>query len=124
MSKHMTRARATEFGEAWNTRDPALIASFFADDGVYHASVGPEHLGKSFQGRDQVREGVAEFFRRFPDGRFDNLKVNLFGSFGTFEWDFVATNAEGQEVVTAGCDLLEFEGDMIKVKNAFRKAHA
>src|SRR5262245_56563346 len=33
MSKTMTLARATEFGLAWNSRDPDLVASFFADDG-------------------------------------------------------------------------------------------
>ena len=45
MSKTMTLGRATEFGSAWNSRDPDLVASFFADDGVYHASVGPDRLG-------------------------------------------------------------------------------
>lgn len=122
MSKKMTLERATEFGSAWNSRDPDLVASFFADDGIYHASVGPDQLGRTFVGKDKVREGAKIFFDRFPDGRFENLKVVVSGDAGTFEWDFVATDATGKLVRTAGCDLLEFRGDTVTKKNAFRKA--
>lgn len=122
MSKSMTIQRATQFGAAWNSRDPDLVASFFADDGVYHASVGPERLGLTFVGKDAIRKGAKVFFDRFPDGRFENLKVVVSGDIGTFEWDFVASDATGKSVTTAGCDLLAFRGDMVTLKNAFRKA--
>jgi uncharacterized protein (TIGR02246 family) len=118
----MTIERATEFGAAWNSHDPDLIANFFVEDGVYHASVGPDHLGKTYVGRAQIRQGAKAFFDRFPDGRFENLKVAVLGNLGTFEWDFIATDASGKAVRTAGCDLLEFKGDLIAKKNAFRKA--
>jgi ketosteroid isomerase-like protein len=121
MSKSMTIERATEFGGAWNSHDPDLVASFFAEDGVYHASVGPDQLGKTFVGKEAVRAGVKAFFDRFPDGRFENLKVTVAGNIGTFEWNFIATDASGKSVSTAGCDLLEFKGDMVAKKNAFRK---
>jgi len=121
MAAKMTRERAQEFGAAWNSRDADLVASFFAEDGVYHASVGPDALGKSYFGRDNIRKGVQAFFDRFPDGKFENLKVVVAGEIGTFEWDFVATDASGQKVRTAGCDLLRFAGDKVAVKNAFRK---
>jgi len=121
MAAKMTRERAQEFGAAWNSRDADLVASFFAEDGVYHASVGPDALGKSYFGRDNIRKGVQAFFDRFPDGKFENLKVVVAGEIGTFEWDFVATDASGQKVRTAGCDLLRFTGDKVAVKNAFRK---
>jgi ketosteroid isomerase-like protein len=114
MSKTMTLARATEFGLAWNSRDPDLVASFFVDDGVYHASVGPERLGKTYLGKEEIRKGAKAFFERFPDGRFENLKVVVAGDIGSFEWDFVATDASGKSVTTAGCDLLAFRGDKVK----------
>ncbi|HLX81590.1 MAG TPA: nuclear transport factor 2 family protein [Burkholderiales bacterium] len=117
----MTVERATAFGAAWNSRDPDLIASFFAEDGSYHASVGPDRLGKTYVGREAIRLGVKAFFDRFPDGRFENLKVVVTGDIGTFEWDFVATDASGKSVSTAGCDLLEFKGDKVFKKNAYRK---
>jgi uncharacterized protein (TIGR02246 family) len=117
----MTLERATAFGSAWNSRDPDLVASFFAEDGAYHASVGPDHMGKTFSGKEAVRKGVKAFFDRFPGGQFENLKVAVFGDRGTFEWDFVVTDKTGATTRTAGCDLLEFRGDMVINKNAFRK---
>ena len=119
----MTLERATEFGASWNSRDPDLVASFFAEDGVYHASVGPDHLGATFKGREEIRKGAKIFFDRFPDGRFENLKVQVAGDIGTFEWDFVATGVDGKVTRTAGCDLLTFRGNMVTLKNAFRKAY-
>ena len=64
---------------------------------------------------------TGSFFDRYPDGRFENLKVAVAGDLGTFEWDFVSTDANGQKVRTAGCDLLQFVGDKVAMKNAFRK---
>jgi len=121
MSAKMTRERAEEFGVAWNSGDADLVASFFAEDGVYHASVGPDALGKSYFGKEQVRRGVQAFFDRFPGGKFGNLKVVVAGDIGTFEWDFVSADPSGQKVRIAGCDLLQFVGDKVAVKNAFRK---
>jgi hypothetical protein len=124
VSKSMTLERATEFGAAWNSRDPDLIASFFTDEGIYHASVGPDQLGKTYVGKTNIRNGAKAFYDRFPGGRFENLKVVVSGNIGTFEWDFIATDASGKSVSTAGCDLLEFKGDMVAKKNAFRKVRA
>jgi hypothetical protein len=121
MRAKMTRARAEEFGAAWNSRDANLVTSFFAENGIYHASVGPDALGKSYAGKDNIRRGVQAFFDRYPDGRFENLKVVVAGDIGTFKWDFVATDSNGREVRTAGCDLLRFVGDKVAIKNAFRK---
>ena len=124
MSKSMTIERATEFGSAWNSGDADLVASFFAEDGVLLSCMGPEHLGKAMVGKNEIRRGVQAFFDRFPDGKFENLRVVVSGSIGTFEWDFVVSDATGRSIRTAGCDLLEFKGDMIIRKNAFRKVAA
>jgi len=121
MSAKMTRERAEKFGAAWNSGNADLVTSFFAEDGGYHASVGPDHLGKSYFGKENIRRGVQAFFDRFPDGKFENLKVVVAGDVGTFEWDFVTTDSNGQKVRTAGCDLLRFVGDKVATKNAFRK---
>ncbi|MBR0797220.1 nuclear transport factor 2 family protein [Bradyrhizobium jicamae] len=122
MTKQMTLERATEFGAAWNSLDPDLVASFFTEDGVYHASVGPDRLGKTYTGRAEIRNGVKAFFDRFPGGKFENLKVVVTGDIGSFEWDFVAIGPDGKSTTIAGCDLLKFRGDHVAIKNAFRKA--
>jgi ketosteroid isomerase-like protein len=121
MCGKMTRERAEEFGAAWNSGDADLVTSFFAENGAYHASVGPDVLGKSYFGKVNIRRGVQAFFDRYPDGKFENLKVVVAGDIGTFEWDFVTTESGGQKMRTAGCDLLQFVGDKVAVKNAFRK---
>ena len=121
MSAKMTRERAEKFGATWNSGNADLVTRFFAEDGAYHASVGPDHLGKSYFGKENIRRGVQAFFDRFPDGKFENLKVVVAGDVGTFEWDFVTTDSNGQKVRTAGCDLLRFVGDKVATKNAFHK---
>ena len=115
MCAKMTRERAEEFGVAWNSRDADLVTSFFAES----ASVGPDALGKSYIGKDNIRRGVQVFFDRYPDGKFENLKVVVADEIGTFEWDFVTTDSSGQKVRTTGCDLLQFVGDNVALKNAY-----
>jgi ketosteroid isomerase-like protein len=112
----MTAERLDAFMDAWNAHDVDAIVSFFSDDCEFHASVGDELLGASYRGREDVRRGVAAFFERFPDGRFEDASGFVAGDRGASEWTFVSGG-----VATRGCDLFEFDGDLIRVKNAFRK---
>ena len=43
------------------------------------------------------------------------------GDRGAAEWTFRATDDDGAAFEVRGCDLFEFDGDLIRVKNAFRK---
>jgi ketosteroid isomerase-like protein len=90
------------------------------DDATYHASVGDEPLGRTYVGREQVREGFERFFSTYPDGVFTDTEVVVAGDQGSAEWTFVFSRDGTQERIR-GCDLFEFEGDLIKTKNAFRK---
>ena len=117
----MDDARLGRFLDLWNEHDAAAIAACFADDCAYHASFGPELLGRSFTGRDAVREGVQAFFDRYPDGRFVDGTHFVAGDRGAAEWTFVATEPDGSELRVRGADLFEFAGDLVKTKNAFRK---
>lgn len=114
----MTEERLLEALDAWNQHDPELVLSFVASDCVYHASVGPELLGRSYFGREHVRQGILNFFNTYPDGRFMGTEVRVDGDHGSAEWIFVVPS-KGLEL--RGCDLFEFDGDLIKAKNAFRK---
>jgi ketosteroid isomerase-like protein len=120
----VTADRLAEALAAWNTRDAERVLAYFADGCAYHASFGPEPMGRSFVGRDEVLEGVRRFFERYPDGRFEDTEVFVAGDRGAAEWTFVATEADGAELRVRGCDLFEFEGDLIRTKNAFRKQAA
>jgi ketosteroid isomerase-like protein len=117
----MTEERLHEALAAWNTADVERVLEFWSDDCVYHASFGPELMGRTFAGRHAAREGIQEFFDRYPDGEFADTEVMVAGSRGAAEWTFRATGDDGQPFEVRGCDLFEFEGDLIWVKNAFRK---
>jgi taurine dehydrogenase small subunit len=112
----MTTERLDAFMDAWNAHDVDAIVGFFADDCVFHPSVGTELMGASYVGRDEVRRGVAAFFERYPDGRFEDASAFVAGDRGASEWTFVSG-----DTAVRGCDLFAFEGDRIRVKNAFRK---
>jgi nuclear transport factor 2 (NTF2) superfamily protein len=113
--------RLAAFGEAWNARDADLVVGFMTEDCRYRASVGPELEGRTYEGRDEVRQGVQAFFDRYPDGRFEDARVFVAGDRGASEWTFVWTDEQGETRRVRGCDLFEFEGDRIRTKDAFRK---
>jgi ketosteroid isomerase-like protein len=106
---------------AWNTGDAERVLAFWSEDCVYHASFGPELMGRTFAGRDAAREGIQAFFDRYPDGEFADTDVIVAGARGAAEWTFRAKDDDGQPFEIRGCDLFEFDGDLIRVKNAFRK---
>lgn len=120
----MTIERLAEFGDAWNEHDIALILSYFADACTYHASFGPDLFGMTFTGRAAIADGLKRFFDRYPDGRFVDSELFVAGDRGTGEWTFVATEPDGSTLRVRGCDLYEFEGDLVKTKNSFRKQRA
>jgi ketosteroid isomerase-like protein len=117
----MTEARLAEALAAWNTGDADRVLAFWSDDCVYHASFGPELFGRTYVGREGAREGIQAFFDRYPDGEFADTEVMVAGDRGAAEWTFRAKGDDGLPVEVRGCDLFEFDGDLIRVKNAFRK---
>lgn len=115
--------RLDAFMDAWNAHDVEAIVAFFADDCVFHTSVGPELMGATYRGREEVRQGVEAFFERFPGARFEDASCFVAGDRGASEWTFCwkGQDGDGTENTVRGCDLFEFAGEKIRVKNAFRK---
>jgi hypothetical protein len=121
----MTEARLLEALDAWNSHDTDQVISYMANDCSYYASFGPELLGSSYVGRDQVRQGVEQFFASYPDAQFLGTEVVVSDDRGSAEWTLEYTNADGTtKSQIRGCDLFLFDGDLIKVKNAFRKSRS
>jgi ketosteroid isomerase-like protein len=121
MAGAMTVEILEAFGEALNRRDLDEAMSYFAADGSYQASAGPELEGRDFRGREAVSAGLEAFLARFPDGRYEDVSFFVAGDRGFGEWTFVGTSIDGQPVRIRGCDLYEFTNDKIKRKNGFRK---
>ena len=119
----MTVERLREFGAAWGRGDVDALMSYMTDDCVYSASVGPEP-GKTYVGREAVRAGFEELLAFDAGGESREGEAWVHGDRGVAEWSYVHTGDDGATIETKGCDLFRFEGDLIAVKDAYRKTTA
>ena len=118
----MTEAKLREYMQAWASRDVTMVMSLMTEDCVFHASGGPDVMGRTHSGQDEVRAAIETFFETFPKCEWDDVELLVAGDRGYSEWTLRATDASGQETEVRGCDLFEFRGNLVSVKNAFRKA--
>jgi ketosteroid isomerase-like protein len=110
------------FADAWNRHDIDALMSFMADDCAFHAVAGPELLGRSFIGRDAVREGFQMAWQTCPDAAWVDGEHHVFGDHGVSESTFKGTRAvDGARIEARMIDMFTFRDGRIAVKNAFRK---
>lgn len=117
----MTSDRLRRFFDAWNEHDVQTIVSHFTPDGAYLASIGPDDEGTAFRGTDEVRRGVTAFLSTYRDVHYTDLHIGIDGVRGYASWTFHGTNSAGERIGYRGVDLFEFEGDLIALKDAYRK---
>lgn len=110
-----------DFGQAWNRHDIDALMSFMADDCEFHAVAGPELLGRSFIGRDAVREGFQLAWQTFPDAAWLDGEHFVSGNRGVSETTFKGTKVDGSRVEARMVDVFTFREGKIAVKNAYRK---
>ena len=110
-----------DFGDAWNQHDVEALMSFMTDDCQFHAVAGPDLLGRSFVGRDQVREGFEMAWKTFPDAAWEDGDHFVCGDRGVSETTFKGTKADGSRVEARMVDVFTFKDGKIAVKNAYRK---
>src|SRR2546422_6319662 len=70
-----------KFIEAFNRHDADATAKLYANDCVVHDPLYPEPL----VGRNAVKEDNANFFRAFPDIRFEIVEILDRGDVGSAE---------------------------------------
>lgn len=109
------------FSDAWNRHDLEALMTFMADDCEFHAVAGPDLLGKSFIGREQVRAGFELAWQTFPDAAWRNPRHFVVGNNGVSESTFSGTKADGTRIEARMVDIFTFREGKIAVKNAFRK---
>ena len=110
-----------DFADAWNRHDIDGLMSFMADDCAFHAVAGPDTLGRSFIGREQVREGFELAWTTFPDAAWLDGDHFVAGDRGVSESTFRGSKADGSRVEARMVDVFTFKGGKIAVKNAYRK---
>ena len=109
------------FAEAWNRHDLDALMGFMADDCAFHATAGPDELGRSFVGREAVRQGFELAWQTFPDAAWLDGDHFVAGDRGVSESTFCGTKADGTRIEARMVDVFTFRDGKIAVKNAFRK---
>jgi ketosteroid isomerase-like protein len=107
--------------DAFNAHDLDAVMSFFVDDPVLEMPRGPHPWGRRFQGREEVRAGLASRFAGLPDVHDGEDRHWVSGDRGCSEWLVTGTTTQGDRVEVRGCDLFEFWGDKIARKDSYWK---
>jgi ketosteroid isomerase-like protein len=110
------------FADAWNRHDIDALMGFMSEDCEFHAVGGPDLLGRSFIGREAVRQGFQLAWQTCPDAQWlDGVHV-VAGERGFSESTFCGTRAaDGMRIEARMVDVFTFRDGKITVKNAFRK---
>jgi len=112
----MTKEILLKFAEAWSNQKIDKINTFFTDDCIYKASVGPEP-GTTYNGKVSVMKGIKNMIDHDSGGKSYVENIKIYEEFGVWEWTYVFKDKSK----IYGCDLFEFKEDKIKMINAFRK---
>ena len=121
VSSEVTVGTLDAFADAWNRHDADALMAFMTDDCVFESSAGPDVYGTRYLGRDAVRAGFVEVWMTFPDAHWGNARHFVDGDRGVSEWTFTGTRTDGTRVEVHGCDLFNFRGGKIALKDSYRK---
>jgi ketosteroid isomerase-like protein len=109
------------FNDAWNRHDIDALMDCMANDCVFHGVAGPDVLGRTFSGRDEVRKGFTLAWETCPDASWKEGEHFVSGERGVSESTFRGTKADGARIEARMVDIFTFSDGKIAVKNAFRK---
>ena len=63
-------------------------------------------------------------FDPFPQAAWTDDRHTVMGETGLSDWRFVGTDRTGRQVDVQGCDIFRFDGDLIALKDSYRKARS
>ena len=104
------------FSAAWNAKDSDTVVACFSADGVYNASIGPIP-GDIAQGHDSIRRLISKMFKHDAGAisYVDGLVISEKNA--SWRWRYELPSGD----IQLGCDLFTFEGNLIILKDAYRK---
>ncbi|WP_076999058.1 nuclear transport factor 2 family protein [Variovorax sp. KK3] len=118
----VTVATLEAFSNAWNRHDIDALMGFMHEDCVFQTAAGSEACGTRHSGTAAVRKAFAAAWETVPDAQWTKGKHFVSGDFGTSQWTFTGTAADGSRIETDGIDVFSFKDGKIALKNVFRKA--
>ncbi|MFN3514443.1 MAG: SgcJ/EcaC family oxidoreductase [Phenylobacterium sp.] len=98
-----------EFIAAWSRLDPAELASFFAEDGVYH-----NIPASPIQGRQAIEGFIAAFIKPWTATEWDLIRIAASGNL-VFAERLDRTRLGERKVDLPCCGVFELEAGKIKV---------
>ena len=114
--------RLTDLLEAFNAHDLDRIMAFFVDDCVLETPRGADPWGTRFEGRDAVRQGLAQRFEGIPDVHYSEDEHWTCGGHGLSRWLLTGTTTAGEQIRVRGCDLFDLAPDgRIRRKDSYWK---
>ena len=126
----MTEKRLRAFEGAWARADLEGLADFISDDCVYSASLG-EEPGTTYVGKEEVMCGFAELIdyersladaASLPEGPTPESSLWVHGHRAFSHWFYPEVQPDGTTAYVRGFDCFEFDGRLIRRKDAFIKA--
>jgi ketosteroid isomerase-like protein len=120
-SSGVTQAVLKGLLEAFNRHDLDAIMDYFADDCVLYLPRGSDPRGARFEGKAEVRRGLATRFAGLPDVHYGDDRHWVCGDLGVSEWTITGTPPGGARIEARGVDLLEFRDGKIVRKDSFWK---
>ena len=114
-------ATLAAFSDAWNRHDVDALMSFMTEDCVFQTAAGPDACGTRIRGAEAVRQAFAAAWATVPDAQWTNGVHFVNGDFGTSQWTFTGTAADGSRIEVDGIDVFTFRDGKIALKNVFRK---
>lgn len=112
----MSESLLNAFSSAWAARDIDRLIDLFAEDAVYHASVGPEP-GRTAKGQDAIRALVQSMFDLDTGAQSETSPPILYDGGAFWTWRYVLEDG----TIELGCDHLRFREGKIILKDAYRK---
>ncbi|MBM3614707.1 MAG: DUF4440 domain-containing protein [Alphaproteobacteria bacterium] len=119
---HRRRATMEALMTAFNSRDLDALMACMAEDCAFHSAAGPGAEGVVHRGRAAVRAAYAAVFDTFPQAEWGKGAHHVEGDTGLSTWQFRGTTRDGAVVDVRGCDVFTFAGDLISLKDSYRKA--
>lgn len=96
-------AFATRYAQAWSSQDPALFASFYAEDGSLAINEGKPSVGRA-----AIEQTAREYMTAFPDMAVRLVEVGKEDGHVIFRWHWTGTNT-GPGGTGNAVDLTGFE---------------
>lgn len=111
-------------GAGFNARDVDAIMECVSDNCAFHSAAGPDVEGTRYVGRAAVRAAYEALFVTYVESHYAESNAYVTGDTGLSTWRFIGKERDGKVVDVRGVDVFTFDGDLVSLKDSYRKARS